>query len=53
MAIAEVKLLLKSSSEASKKEIIKKGHEDVEQVKDYKDALKKFDTIHHAEYERI
>jgi len=53
VAIAEVKLILKSSSEQSKKDLIKKGHEDAEQVQDYVDALKKFDTVRHTEYERI
>ena len=39
IAIAEVKLLLKSSSEQAKKKLIEEGHVDTEQVEFYKESL--------------
>jgi molybdopterin-containing oxidoreductase family membrane subunit len=53
IAIAEVKLLLKGSSEQEKKKILEHGHVDKEQAEFYKDALRKFDSIEIAEYEKV
>jgi len=53
IAIAEVKLLLKGSSEQEKKKILLSGHIDASQGEFYKDALKKFDAIDIAEYEKV
>jgi Ni/Fe-hydrogenase subunit HybB-like protein len=50
IAIAEVKLLLKSASEQSKKKLIDEGHLDKEQVSDYLESLDKFDSVNKAEY---
>lgn len=53
IAIAEVKLLLKGSSEQEKKKILQSGHIDATQGAFYKDALTKFDAIDIAEYEKV
>jgi Ni/Fe-hydrogenase subunit HybB-like protein len=50
IAIAEVKLLLKSASEQAKKKLIDEGHLDKEQVDDYIESLDKFDSVNKAEY---
>jgi molybdopterin-containing oxidoreductase family membrane subunit len=51
IAIAEVKLLLKSSSEQSKKKILASGHVDPEQAEFYKQSLTSYDSVELADYE--
>jgi molybdopterin-containing oxidoreductase family membrane subunit len=53
IAIAEVKLLLKSASEQSKMKLIKEGHEDKTYVKEYVESLDKFDSVKQEEYAKI
>ena len=53
IAIAEVKLLLKSASEQAKMELIKDGHLDKEQVAEYIESLDKFDSVKQEEYAKI
>lgn len=53
IAIAEVKMILKSSSEQAKKEIIKSGEEKREYVEEYIEALDKFDSVKQEEYAKI
>jgi len=53
IAMAEVKLLLKGSSEQEKLKILAAGHEDPEQAAFYVDSLRKFDSIEMAEYEKV
>jgi Ni/Fe-hydrogenase subunit HybB-like protein len=51
IAMAEVKLLLKESSEQAKRKEIEHGHLDAEQVAFYKKNLQKFDSVDISEYE--
>jgi Ni/Fe-hydrogenase subunit HybB-like protein len=53
VAMAEVKLLLKGSSEQSKLKLIKEGHQVPAEVEFYKEALTKFDSVELADYEKI
>jgi Ni/Fe-hydrogenase subunit HybB-like protein len=53
IAIAEVKLLLKGSSEQEKKKILESGHVDPVEAEFYKNALRKFDSIDISEYEKV
>lgn len=53
IAIAEVKLLLKSASEQAKLELIKDGHLDKEHVAEYIESLDKFDSVKQEEYAKI
>jgi molybdopterin-containing oxidoreductase family membrane subunit len=53
IAIAEVKLLLKSASEQAKLELIKEGHLDKEQVNEYVESLEKFDSVKQEQYAKI
>jgi Ni/Fe-hydrogenase subunit HybB-like protein len=53
IAMAEVKLLLKEQSEQAKKEQIKDGHLDRDQVDFYKNSLKKFDSVDVSAYENV
>jgi molybdopterin-containing oxidoreductase family membrane subunit len=53
VAIAEVKLLLKTSSEQAKLKLIKEGHLDPEQVEFYKESLQKFDSVELADYDKV
>jgi len=53
IAIAEVKLLLKGSSEQEKKKILEHGHVDKDQAEFYIDALRKFDSVEIAEYDKV
>jgi Ni/Fe-hydrogenase subunit HybB-like protein len=50
VAMAEVKLLLKTASEQSKKKLIESGTLDEEQVQDYLNALKKYDSVDLSDY---
>jgi molybdopterin-containing oxidoreductase family membrane subunit len=52
IAMAEVKLLLKSSSEQAKKKILAEGHVDAEQGEFYKESLTKFDSVELSAYEK-
>jgi Ni/Fe-hydrogenase subunit HybB-like protein len=52
IAMAEVKLLLKGSSEQAKKKLIAEGHLDPSHVEFYKESLTKFDSVDIAEYEK-
>ncbi|RYE21858.1 MAG: hydrogenase, partial [Sphingobacteriales bacterium] len=51
VAMAEVKLLLKGSSEQAKKKQLDAGHLDPEQAEFYKNSLKKYDSVELADYE--
>jgi Ni/Fe-hydrogenase subunit HybB-like protein len=53
VAMAEVKLLLKGSSEQAKLKLIKEGHQNPAEVGFYKEALTKFDSVELADYEKI
>jgi molybdopterin-containing oxidoreductase family membrane subunit len=54
VAMAEVKLLLKSSSEQAKKKLIAESdHLQPAEVEFYKENLIKFDSIDHSEYEKV
>ncbi|EHQ28032.1 NrfD/PsrC family molybdoenzyme membrane anchor subunit [Mucilaginibacter paludis] len=53
VAMAEVKLLLKGSSEQAKKKVLAGGHVEPEQAAFYKEALEKFDSVELADYEKI
>ncbi|QKJ31172.1 polysulfide reductase NrfD [Mucilaginibacter mali] len=51
VAMAEVKLLLKGSSEQAKKKLIDEGHLDPSHVQFYKESLTKFDSVDVADYQ--
>ncbi|GAB2985259.1 polysulfide reductase NrfD [Mucilaginibacter puniceus] len=51
IAMAEVKLLLKSSSEQAKKKVLAEGHVDPTHAQFYKESLEKFDSVDIKEYE--
>lgn len=53
VAIAEVKLLLKTSSEQAKKKQIDEGHHKEDEVEYYKESLVKYDSIEVADYEKV
>jgi molybdopterin-containing oxidoreductase family membrane subunit len=53
IAIAEVKLILKSSSEQAKKKLIEHGNVDKEQVEFYKETLTSFDSVNLADYDKL
>jgi Ni/Fe-hydrogenase subunit HybB-like protein len=53
VAIAEVKLLLKTSSEQAKKKQIEEGHHKEDEVEYYKESLVKYDSIEVADYEKV
>jgi molybdopterin-containing oxidoreductase family membrane subunit len=53
IAIAEVKLLLKSASEQAKMEQIKDGHLNKVYVAEYVESLEKFDSVKQEEYAKI
>jgi molybdopterin-containing oxidoreductase family membrane subunit len=53
IAIAEVKLILKSSSEQAKKKLLQHGGLDQEQVEFYKESLETFDSVELADYEKL
>jgi len=53
IAMAEVKLILKSSSEQAKKKLLAHGDLDKEQVEFYKESLTTFDSVEMADYEKI
>ena len=53
VAIAEVKLLLKTSSEQAKKKLIDANHLEPAEVDYYKSSLHKFDSIETADYEKV
>jgi len=53
IAIAEVKMILKSSSEQAKMKLIKEGNLDKEQVQEYIESLEKFDSVKQEEYAKI
>jgi len=53
VAIAEVKLLLKSQSFQAKKKLIKEGNLNPEQVEFYRESLKKFDSVSEAEIKEL
>jgi hypothetical protein len=53
VAIAEVKLLLKTSSEQAKKKLINENHLDPVEVEYYKESLTKFDSIDMVDYEKV
>lgn len=53
IAMAEVKLLVKSASEQEKKKLLQQGHLDAEQAEFYKENLEKYDTVEKAEYAKV
>ena len=53
IAMAEVKLLLKSSSEQAKMKLLQDGQLDPTHVEFYKESLTKFDSVELSEYEKI
>jgi Ni/Fe-hydrogenase subunit HybB-like protein len=53
VAIAEVKLLLKTSSEQAKKKQIEEGLHKEAEVEYYKESLVKYDSIEVADYEKV
>jgi Ni/Fe-hydrogenase subunit HybB-like protein len=53
VAIAEVKLLLKTSSEQAKKKLMNENHLDPVEVEYYKESLTKFDSIDMVDYEKV
>src|ERR1700744_2483346 len=53
IAMAEVKLLLKTSSEQAKKKLLESGHVDPEQAEFYKESLVKFDTVQIDDYDKL
>ncbi|RYY08193.1 MAG: hydrogenase [Sphingobacteriaceae bacterium] len=53
VAMAEVKLLVKSSSEQEKKKLLKQGQLDADQAEFYKENLIKYDSIEKTEYVNI
>jgi molybdopterin-containing oxidoreductase family membrane subunit len=53
VAIAEVKLLLKTSSEQAKKKLIEENHLEPAEVEFYKESLTKFDSIDMVDYEKV
>jgi molybdopterin-containing oxidoreductase family membrane subunit len=52
IAMAEVKLILKSSSEQAKKKLLAHGDLDAEQVEFYKESLVKFDSVEITDYQK-
>ncbi len=52
VAMAEVKLLLKGSSEQSKLKVLADGHVEKEQAEFYKESLIKFDSVELAKYKK-
>src|SRR5690606_30549309 len=53
IAIAEVKLLLKSASLQQKDKIIKEGHQNPEQVEFFRNSLKKYDSVTDEEIKEL
>lgn len=53
IAIAEVKLLLKSASEQEKKRLIAEGHLDKTHVEEYVHNLEKFDSVKQEDYANV
>ena len=53
IAIAEVKLLLKSASLQQKTKLIKEGHQDDEQVEFFRNSLTKYDSVTEAEINEL
>src|ERR1700761_130319 len=53
IAMAEVKLLLKSSSEQAKKKLLEEGHVDPTHAEFYKNSLNKFDSVELSQYEKV
>ncbi|QJD95667.1 polysulfide reductase NrfD [Mucilaginibacter robiniae] len=52
VAMAEVKLLLKSSSEQAKKKLLDEGHIEPEQAEFYKESLEKYDSVELSQYQK-
>jgi len=53
IAMAEVKLILKSSSEQAKKKLLEHGGQNKEEVEFYKESLTHFDSVEMGDYEKI
>ena len=53
VAMAEVRLLVKSSSEQAKKKLIAEGKVKAEEAEYYVESLEKYDSVEQAEYEKI
>ena len=52
VAMAEVKLLVKTSSEQAKKKILDEGHVDPEQAEEYIKSLEKYDSVDLTQYQK-
>ncbi len=53
VAIAEVKLLLKSQSHEAKRDLIREGHQKPAEIDNYRDALGKYDSISDREIKEL
>ncbi len=53
IAMAEVKMILKSSSDQTKQKLIKEGHVDAEHEEFYQKSLDKYDSVPRSEYVNI
>src|SRR5690606_28986993 len=53
IAIAEVKMLLKSASLQQKAKLINEGHLDIEQVEFFKNSLTKYDSVTEDEIDEL
>ncbi len=52
VAMAEVKLLVKTSSEQAKKKLLDEGHVDPEQAEEYIKSLEKYDSVDLTQYQK-
>jgi len=52
VAMAEVKLLVKTSSEQAKKKLLDEGHVDPEQADEYIKSLEKYDSVDLTQYQK-
>jgi molybdopterin-containing oxidoreductase family membrane subunit len=53
VAMAEVKLILKSSSEQAKRKLLKNGHVEPAEAEFYINSLGKFDSVEQSSYEKV
>jgi molybdopterin-containing oxidoreductase family membrane subunit len=53
VAMAEVKLILKSSSEQAKRKILENGHVEPAEAEFYIGSLGKFDSVEQSSYEKV
>jgi Ni/Fe-hydrogenase subunit HybB-like protein len=53
VAMAEVKLLVKTASEQSKKKLLDENHIDPDQAQYYKESLEKYDSVDLTQYQKV